>query len=285
MNISAAISATTRVAGVIGSPVRHSLSPVIHNAAFVAAGVDWVFAAFEVVPGGAPTALAAMKALGIAGLSVTMPHKDDVAAAADILDPAARALGTANTVVLQPDGRLAAYSTDGAGFVASLADAGVDPKGLSIAVIGAGGAARSVIDALARGGAGEIVVVNRSADRAEIAAALAGDRGRVGTAADITAADLVVNATSIGMGTAELPCDVSLLRAGHVVADLVYHPLETALLAAARAAGATVVDGLGMLVHQAALQQQLWTGRVPDIAVMRAAAEAELARRVARPRQ
>lgn len=280
-----AISATTRVAGVIGSPVRHSLSPVIHNAAFAAAGIDWVFAAFEVVPGGATTALAAMKALGIAGLAVTMPHKDDVAAAADILDPAARALGTANTLVLQPDGRLAAFSTDGAGFVASLADAGVDPNGMSIAVIGAGGAARSVIDALARSGAARITVVNRSADRAEIAAALAGDRGCVGSAADIATADLVVNATSIGMGTDELPCDASLLRAGHVVADLVYHPLETALLAAARAAGATVVDGLGMLVHQAALQQQLWTGRMPDVTVMRAAAEAELARRVTGPRQ
>jgi shikimate dehydrogenase len=274
-----AITAQTRVAGVIGSPVRHSLSPVIHNAAFAAAGLDWTFVAFEVVPGGAVAALAGMRALGIAGLAVTMPHKDDVAVAVDVLDPAAAALGTANTVVLQPDGRLAGHSTDGAGFVASLRDAEVDPAGLRVAVVGAGGAARSVIDALARAGADRIAVVNRSADRAEVAARLAGDRGHIGDSHDITDADLVVNATSIGMGTTELPLDLDLLHGRQVVADLVYHPLETALLAGARARGAHVVDGLGMLVHQAALQQHLWTGRHPDPAVMRAAAEQELAAR------
>lgn len=273
------ITGTTRVAAVIGSPVRHSLSPVIHNAAFVDGGLDWVYTAFEVVPGAAVAALAAMRALGIAGLSVTMPHKDDVAAAVDVLDPAASALGTANTVVLQPDGRLAGYSTDGAGFVASLYEAGVDPDGMNVAVLGAGGAARAVIDALTRSGAAHIAVVNRSADRADVAVALAGDRGSVGGAADITTADLIVNATSIGMGSLDTPCDLDLLRAGQVVADLVYHPLETAFLAAARARGATTVDGLGMLVQQAVLQQELWTGRRPNPAVMRAAAEQELAER------
>ena len=273
------ISGSTRVTGVIGSPVRHSLSPVIHNAAFAAAGLDWVFLAFEVVPGAADAALAGMRAFGIAGLSVTMPHKDDVARAVDVLDPAAAALRTANTVVLQPDGRLAGHSTDGAGFVASLNDAGVDPAGMSIAVLGAGGAARAVIDALARSGAERITVINRSVDRAEVAAALAGDRGRVGSMGDIAAAGLVVNATSVGMGTHTVPCDVGLLHGGQVVADLVYHPLETALLAGARTAGAQVVDGLGMLVHQAALQQELWTGVRPDPSVMRAAAEEELAAR------
>ena len=273
------ITGSTRVAGVIGSPVRHSLSPVIHNAAFAAAGLDWAFLAFEVVPGAAGAALAGMRAFGIAGLSVTMPHKDDVAGAVDVLDPAAAALRTANTVVLQPDGRLAGHSTDGAGFVASLADAGVDPSGMSVAVLGAGGAARSVIDALARAGASRIVVINRSTDRAEVAAQLAGDRGCVGSMDDIPGADLVVNATSIGMGSDAVPCDVALLHDRHVVADLVYHPLETVLLARARAVGARVVDGLGMLVHQAALQQVLWTGVRPDPSVMRAAAEQELADR------
>lgn len=273
------ITGNTRVAGVIGSPVRHSLSPVIHNAAFAAAGLDWVFVAFEVVPGAAGAALAGMRAFGIAGLSVTMPHKDDVAAAVDVLDPAAAALRTVNTVVLQPDGRLAGHSTDGAGFVASLGDAGVDPAGMAIAVLGAGGAARSVIDALARAGAARIAVINRSSDRAEVAAALAGERGCAGSAVDIGAADLVINATSIGMGSRDVPCDLGLLRAGQVVADLVYHPLETALLAGARAAGARPIDGLGMLVHQAALQQELWTGVRPDAGAMRAAAEQELSAR------
>lgn len=273
------ITGTTRVAGVIGSPVRHSLSPVMHNAAFAEAGLDWVYAAFEVVPGAAGAALAAMRSLGIAGLSVTMPHKDAVAAAVDTLDPAAAALGTVNTVVLQPDGALAGYNTDGAGFIASLRDVGVDALGMCVAVLGAGGAARAVVDALTRSGAADIVVINRSTDRGEIAARLAGPIGRVGAAADIAAADLVVNATSIGMGTVELPCDVSLLHSAQVVADLVYHPLQTELLRAAGARGAMAVDGLGMLVNQAVLQQQLWTGVRPNPAVMRAAAEQELAAR------
>jgi shikimate dehydrogenase len=278
------ISGTTRVAAVIGSPVRHSLSPAIHNAAFAASGADWVYAAFEVVPGAAPAALAAMRALGIGGLSVTMPHKEDVAAAVDVLDGASAALRTVNTVVLQPDGRLAGCSTDGAGFVASLRDAGCDPAAMRVAVLGAGGAARAVIDALVRAGADSVTVVNRSPDRGRLAAALAGDRGRLGTADDIADADLIVNATSVGMGIGhpgrdDLPFDPAQLSARQVVADLVYHPLETGLLRAARAAGALAVDGLGMLVHQAVLQQELWTGRRPDPLVMRAAAELELARR------
>jgi shikimate dehydrogenase len=267
-----------RVAAVIGHPVEHSLSPVLHNAAFAAAGLDWSYVAFDVAPGAARAALDAMRVLGIAGLSVTMPHKEDVAGAVDRLAPAAAALRSANTVVREQDGCLVGHSTDGDGFVASLAAAGVTVGGRAVAVIGAGGAARSVVDALGRAGTREIVVVNRTAARAEEAAALSGV-GRVGTFADVRAADVVVNATSVGMGTPEVPFDPALLRAGQVVADLVYHPLETALLAAARAAGCAVVDGLGMLVHQAVLQQELWTGRRPDPAVMRAAADAELTRR------
>lgn len=266
------------VAAVIGHPVAHSLSPALHNAAFAAAGLDWVYVAFDVAPGAAGAALDAMRTLGIAGLSVTMPHKEDVAAAVDALDPAAAALRSANTVVREADGRLVGHSTDGAGFVASLAEAGVTVAGRRVVVLGAGGAARSVVDALGRAGAADVVVVNRTTARAEQAAALT-TAGRVGSPADVPAAEIVVNATSIGMGTTEVPLDPGLLRAGQVVADLVYHPLETALLAAARAAGCTVVDGLGMLVHQAVLQQELWTGRRPDPGVMRAAADAELARR------
>lgn len=280
------ITAGTRVAAVIGSPVRHSLSPALHNAAFAAAGVDWVYTAFEVAPGQAGAALAAMRALGLGGLSVTMPHKDDVAAAVDVLSPAAAALRTANTVVRGADGRLEGHSTDGEGFVASLREAGVDPSGAAVAVLGAGGAARAVVDALARAGAASVAVVNRTPDKAAVAAALAGAAGVVGAPEHITGADIVVNATSVGMGAVDgaadaLPVDPTLLRAGQVVADLVYHPLDTALLVAARAAGATTVDGLGMLVHQAALQQQLWLGALPDVAVMRAAALRELAARAA----
>jgi len=273
------ITGATTVAAVIGSPVRHSLSPALHNAAFEAAGVPWVYVAFDVAHGDASHALDAMRALGIGGMSVTMPHKEMVAANVDELDPAAAALRSVNTVVRTPQGALKGYSTDGAGFVASLAEAGVEVVGRSVVVLGAGAAARAVIDALARAGATTVTVVNRSVDRAQEAAALAGSAGRVGVVDDVTAADVVVNATSVGMASDDLPLDAAMLRSGQVVADLVYHPLETALLAAARAGGAIAVDGLGMLVHQAALQQELWLGVKPDTAVMRAAALRELAAR------
>lgn len=273
------ITGATRVAAVIGSPVRHSLSPALHNAAFEQLGVDWVYTAFEVAPGRAQAAVDAMRALGLGGLSVTMPHKEAIAQAVDSLDPAAAALRSVNTVVPQADGTLKGYSTDGAGFIASLTAAGVDVGGRTVCMLGAGGAARSLADALARAGAVRVAVVNRTFSTAEETVRLAAGVGVHGTVADIGSADIVVNATSIGMGSHDLPCDPGLLRAGQVVADIVYHPRQTALLTAAAAAGATTVDGLGMLIHQAALQQQLWHGLVPDVAVMTAAAERELAAR------
>lgn len=273
------ISAATRVAAVIGSPVRYSLSPALHNAGFAATGVDWVYTAFEVAPGAAVAALDAMRVLGLGGLSVTMPHKEAVAELVDDLDPAAAALRSVNTVVPTGDGRLKGYSTDGAGFVASLTAQGVEIGGKRVCVFGAGGAARAIIDALARAGAAAITVVNRSGERAHSAAGLAGGIGVVGGPTGIADCDIVVNATSVGMGSAELPCDAGLLHGGQVVADIVYHPRCTALLAAADSRGARTVEGLGMLVHQAVLQQQLWTGVTPDPAVMWAAAERELASR------
>lgn len=287
------LSGATRIAGVIGHPVRHSLSPALHNAAFAQLGLDWVYLAFDVAPHAGARAVEAMRTLDLAGLSVTMPHKETVAAAVDSLDPAAAALRSVNTVVPQPDGSLRGHSTDGAGFVASLHAAGVMVAGRTVCLLGAGAAARSISDALGRSGAAQVTVVNRTMASAEATAALAtaaGSTGIVGTVGlldDIRSADLVVNATSIGMGAdgsggggvGDLPCDPAALRAGQVVIDVVYHPRETPLLRAARAAGAATVDGLGMLVHQAALQQQLWHGAVPDVSVMTAAAERELAAR------
>jgi len=261
------------LAAVIGSPVAHSLSPAIHRAAFEAAGVDWTYAALDVAPGMASDALAAMRTLGISGLSVTMPHKEAVADAVDRLDPAARSLHSVNTVSWDGD-QLVGSSTDGAGFVASLADADVSVDDAKIAIIGAGGAARSVIDALARAGASDITVLNRTADKTEAAAALT-PVASPGIISDVTRADIVVNATSVGMGDdGSLPCDPDLFRAGQVVADLIYHPLETRWMAAASRQGCQTVDGLGMLVHQAALQQKIWLGddAVIDTAAMRAAA-------------
>jgi shikimate dehydrogenase len=266
----------------IGSPVAHSLSPTIHRAAFAAAGVDWTYAALDVAAGDGAAAVEAMRVLGIGGMSVTMPHKADVAGAVDDLDPAARSLQSVNTVSWDGD-RLVGSSTDGAGFVAALAEVGIDVAGARVAVIGAGGAARSVIDALGRSGTKDITVLNRSEENAERAAQLS-PAASLGIVSDVTRADIVVNATSVGMGVDpraagpdDLACDPELLHSGQIVVDLVYHPLRTAWLAAAEELGARTVDGLGMLIHQAALQQQRWLGTLPDVQVMRAAAESALA--------
>jgi shikimate dehydrogenase len=253
----------------------------MHNAALDACGLDWAYLAFEVRPGHARDALAGMRSLGIEGLSVTMPHKTDVAMCVDGCTPAASRLQAVNTVRRLADGTLEGHNTDGDGFLASLRDAGADPSGRRVVLLGAGGAGRALALALGAAGAAEVVIVNRSPHAAATAAGLAGRRGRVGTGTDVAHADLVVNATPIGMGddAGALPVDPSLLHGGQVVADIVVHPIDTALLQAARAAGATPVDGLGMLVHQAALAFTLWTGLDAPVAAMRAAAERELAER------
>lgn len=268
------------VAAVIGSPVGHSLSPVIHRAAFAAAGLDWSYVAFDVAAGRADEALAAMRVLGLAGYSVTTPHKEQVAGGVDELAPSAAVLDSVNTVVVADDGRLVGHSTDGDGFVASLEAEGIDVAGMTVVVLGAGGAARSVVSALGRAGAADIAVINRTPERVAAIVALAGAaHGADDAAAAVTGAALVVNATSVGFGSDEIPLDLAWLGPEHLVADLVYHPLDTALLRAAAAAGARTFDGLGMLIHQAALQQRLWTGADPDVHAMRAAAVGELARR------
>lgn len=276
--MSLAISGATRLAAVIGSPVRHSLSPALHNAVFEATGLDWRCVAFEVAPRKAVHAIAAMKALGIGGYAVTMPHKADVAAAVDEVDPAAAALGSVNTVVLRSDGSTFGATTDGTGFVESIRSSGVGLVAARVVVLGAGGAARSIVDALGRAGVADIAIVNRTRSSAQAAADLA-PGARVGNVGDVADADLLVNATSVGMGVDDLPIDASLLRPELAVADIVYHPLDTALLRAASAVGAVTIDGLGMLIHQAVLQHELWTGHSADPALMRAAGLAELTAR------
>ncbi len=276
------LSGATQVAGVIGDPVTHSLSPALHNAAFAALGLDWVYVAFPVASGRAADAVAAMRTMGIRGLSVTMPHKDTVAASADRVSDDVRVLGAANTLVLAPDGTVSAHTTDGDGCVDALRAAGCDPAGMRCAVLGAGGAGRAVVLGLARAGAADIVVVNRTAAKAEVAAACGLGRGRVGALADVAACDLVVNATSVGMGSdGGCPVGPEHLRPGQWVNDLVYHPRLTPLLALAGSVGARPVDGLGMLLHQAGRQLRLWTGFEPPLEAMRVAAEAQLARRSA----
>lgn len=280
------LSGATRLAAVIGDPVRHSLSPAIFNAAFRATGLDWVYLAFEVPAGRGADALAACRALGIEGLSVTMPHKDVAASSVDVLSDRAAALGAVNCVRRQGD-RLHGDNTDGPGFVAALrAAADVDLDGCRAVVLGAGGAARAIVHALGEAGAGEVVVVNRTEAAAVVAAGLVAV-GRVGSATDdVPSADLVVNATSVGMRVPGepgheqgSPLDPSLLRPGQVVADIVYHPATTVLLRDAAAVGARTVGGLGMLVHQAAAAFEIWTGSPAPLPAMWAAAEAGLAAR------
>jgi shikimate dehydrogenase len=269
--------------GVIGSPIAHSLSPLLHNAAFVALGLDrWRSSAFEVAEGAAAEALAGMESSGLTGLSVTMPHKEAVAQLIDDLSPVASRLGAVNCVVHR-EGVLYGANTDGQGFIQSLArGAGFSVAGRRCLVAGAGGAARAVVLALAEEGASEVAVMNRTQSRAELAATLGGAVGRVVALGDVDAAaqaDLIVNATPLGMIGASDSVDEwlvspALLHHGQVAADLVYAPRRTTWLAAAAEAGATVLGGLGMLVHQAAAQIELWTGVAPPVDAMWSAAEA-----------
>lgn len=280
------ITGHTRIAVVIGDPVRHSLSPAIHNAAFAALGLDWVYVALHVPTGKARDAIRGMHALGIDGMNVTMPHKSDVARAVDRLSPAAKALGAVNTVVRVGDD-LVGESTDGEGFINALRmDEGVEPEGRRFLVVGAGGAGRAVVKALGDAGASEVVVAARRTERARSCAKLAGRAGRVGSVDEAGEVDVVVNATPIGMGeviqldkSETMPVDPSRLAPGQLVVDLVYDPLVTPLVAAARANGVAAVNGIGMLIHQAALAFELWTGEEAPLEAMSAAALTGLANR------
>jgi len=271
---------------VIGDPVGHSLSPALHNAALVELGLDWAYLAFPVPAGSGQAAVAAMVDLGIRGLSVTMPHKAGAAKACHQLSPLAERLGVVNTVS-NVGGRLVGDSTDGPGFVDSLAELGWSPSGKRCLVLGAGGSARAVVLALGAAGARRVEVVARRPEQALEVAALAGEAGMVATVDAADAADLVVNATPVGMAgvaadrSGELPfgLDPKRLGPGQLVADLIYAPATTQLLASARARGAGTCNGLGMLVHQAARQVTIWTGRDAPIDVMSAAALLELGKR------
>jgi shikimate dehydrogenase len=202
-----------------------------------------------------------MRILGFGGLSVTMPHKEHVAELVDELDAAATALHSVNTVVPIGDGRLKGYSTDGAGFLASLAAEGVRSRGTRVCVLGGGGAARAIVDALARAGAAAITIVNRSPERAQAAALLADGIGAVGDADAIADCDIVVNATSIGMGTDELPCD----RRCCTTARSSPTSSTTRAARAVGRAGSRERDGRGARDARppGVLQQRLWTGSTP----------------------
>ena len=259
----------------IGWPVEHSRSPAIHNAAAAAAGVDLVYVALRVKPGDGAAAAASMRTLGIRGLSVTMPHKVDVIDALDELTDVARTLGAVNHIT-NTDGHLVGNNTDGAGFVAGLKfDAGIDLDAKTVGVFGSGSAAKAIVLGCANAGA-QVVVVGRDSSRAQKAAEVAGDRASVGSLSDLAGVDVAVNATPIGMergeGAGEVPFDVAMFGPETAVVDIVYTPLETALLRSAANRGLATVDGLSMLVGQAGAQFEAWTGAQAPLQAMREAA-------------
>ena len=274
------VRGTTHTVGVIGWPVAHSLSPVIHNAAFAALALDWVYVPLPVHPEHLFAALAGLGALRFAGANVTMPHKTAVADLIGDLSDDARRLRAVNTIVA--DGQLLrGENTDAPGFDRFLRrDAAFDPSGCSALIFGAGGAARACALALARGGADSLTIAAREPARvADLAAAVDGLGTAVRAVAFDEAADvgaeLVVNATPLGPQDRRLP--LPPLGAGVLVVDLLYEPTITPLLAEARESGAAAYGGLGLLLHQAVLSFELWTGRQPPLDVMSAAALAALA--------
>lgn len=276
------MSAQTRTVGIIGWPVAHSLSPRIHNAAFGALGLDWVYVPLPVEASDVDRAFPGLVALGFSGANVTMPHKTVAAERVDTLSDDARRLRAVNTLVVEGS-TVHGHNTDAPGFDRFLRhDAGFDPRGRSALIFGAGGAARACALALVRGGAASLIVAARDPARTEpLEAAIEGFGMDVRVVAfpevDQVQADLIVNATPLGAGDESLPTPPIL--EGSLVVDLLYDPAVTSLQTSARSAGAIAFGGIGLLLHQAALSFELWTGRQPPLDVMSAAALAALAER------
>ncbi len=278
----------TKTVGVFGYPVTHSLSPAMQNAAIESAGLDMVYLPFSVEPSKLREAVSAVRALNMAGVNLTIPHKEAVMEYLDEISDEARIIGAVNTIV-NDNGRLIGYNTDGRGYLQSVREeAGFEPAGKSIVIIGAGGAARGIINALAREGAASIAIANRTIPRAERLAAefkplypavtitplpLEGDHLR----ATLQSASLVVNTTSLGMeGRGKVDIALDELPKHSTVSDIVYNPRTTDLFRRAADLGLAAHGGLGMFVCQGALGFTLWTGREAPVAVMRSAAEEAL---------
>lgn len=286
------ITGRTGLIGVFGHPVAHSLSPVMHNAAIMEMGLDYVYLAFDVDPLCLAQAVEGIRALGMVGINVTIPHKEGVAALLDDVSAEASLIGSVNTIVNR-NGRLLGETTDGLGFLRALVETAGDVRGKRAVVIGAGGSARAVLHALITNGV-TVTMLNRTRERGEKLAsemnAITGSEtvqaGSLSTDSlkkALPDADLLVNCTSVGMWPRadESPCPAELLRPGLAVYDLVYNPLRTRLLWDAEKAGATPISGLKMLVSQGAASFRMWTGFHPPVEVMQRAASAWLVERQA----
>lgn len=267
--------------GVIGDPIAHSKSPAMHNAALKAAGVNGIYMPLHVHPEQLQAAIRGIVALGYRGVNVTIPHKEQVMSYLDEIDESARLIGAVNTIV-NKDGKLIGYNTDGIGYVRSLKEEAVpDLAGKRIAVLGAGGAARGVIYALALEKPERIHILNRTAERAiELASDLRAHglgeitgSGMEEAAVVLASADIVINTTAAGMHphVDDVPVDPALIRADAAVSDLIYNPLETRLLRESRLRGCIVHGGLGMFVYQGAVAFEHWFGIQAPVDTMRQA--------------
>ena len=272
-------SGKTKVCGVIGDPIEHTMSPVMHNAAFKNKGVDYLYLPFRVKREELGKAIEGMRALNMRGLNVTIPHKVAVIQFLDELDHLADRIGAVNTIV-NDDGVLTGYNTDATGFLQALLGKGIEPKGKKVVILGAGGASRAISFILAERGS-SLFILNRTWDKAKVCAdrisqifqseatALKLDGENLATA--LSKADILINATSVGMSPDinETPVTSNLLKPSLVVFDIVYNPIKTRLQREAEAAGATTISGLDMLVWQGALAFEKWTGLKAPIGVMR----------------
>jgi shikimate dehydrogenase len=271
-------SGKTQVCAIIGDPVEHSMSPAMQNAAFASLKLDYVFVPFHVRAGDLQKAIEGIRALGMRGLGVTIPHKVAVMQYLDEIDPLAEKIGAVN-IIVNKNGTLKGHNTDGPGFLRALLNADVEPGGKAVAILGAGGAARAIGFVLAERGA-KLTILNRTPDKAEELAqrmsrsankveALPLDKSNLSKA--LPKAEIVVNCTSVGMSPhgEETIVDAWMLHAGQVVFDSVYNPMQTLLLKEAEKAGAKTISGVEMLVCQGAVAFELWTGQKAPVEVMR----------------
>ncbi|HTY12853.1 MAG TPA: shikimate dehydrogenase [Candidatus Omnitrophota bacterium] len=268
-----------KTVALIGYPIGHSVSPAMHNAAYRSLGLDFEYVPLEVAPNDLKEAIEGLKALHFAGFNVTIPHKEAILEHLDEVTRLAEEIGAVNTVQNQ-EGKLIGYNTDGPGFIESLReDAGFDPKGKKCVLIGAGGAGRAIAVSLSENKARSIAIFDIAGEKAEELAGYVGGRSVKDLQKEIDGADLLVNASPIGMHpkieASPIPDGIRLHR-NLTVYDLVYNPYETRMLRAAKAAGAKAVSGLGMLVRQGAIAFTVFTGKLAPMELMRRAAESAL---------
>ena len=276
------ISGMAKVFGVIGHPVGHSLSPVMHNAAIESLDLDYVYVPFDVPPEKLEAAIEGIRALGIAGVNITVPHKEAVIPFLDELEQEASEIGSVNTVT-NLNGKLIGQSTDGPGFIRSLAESGCYPRGRNAVVLGAGGAGRAITFSLVRNGA-KVALFDMDVKRAmqlvddinvkctecEVGSVHLVHSQESELEAAVASADILVKCTPVGMhpNVDKIPIPPEWLRRDHIVFDLVYNPIRTKILKAAESAGALAISGVKMLVYQGALSFRTWTGIDPPVDIM-----------------